>query len=82
MKVVSDFIDGKFSNEYNQLFLFELQSEVEKISYVDKLFNQHSFSVGANPEIIHDLGRVRITSALLDASDDNEKDPPAHFFLQ
>ena len=80
MKLANDFIDGKFSNEYNHLFLFELQSEVEKISYLDKLFYQHTFSVGANPEMFHDLGCFQITSALLDASDDHEKDPPAYFF--
>ena len=80
MKFVNDYIDEKFSNEYNQLFLFELQSEVEKISYLDRLFYQHTFSVGANPEMFHDLGRFPITSALLDASNEDEKDPRAHFF--
>ena len=79
-KRVNDLIDGKFSNEYKQLFLFRLQSDVEKISFLDKLFYQHSFSVGANPEILRDPGRSQISSILLDASDDQEEDPPAYFF--
>ena len=79
MKVIDNFVNAKFSNEYKESFLFRTKSHIEKLTYLDQLFYDHSFSVGANPEIIHDPTSFQLYSKKLDISDINQS-KEAHFF--
>ena len=61
-KVPNYFFNRKFSNEYKELFLFELITDFEEITFLDELSYNDSYSVGANPKIIQEPFLFRIQS--------------------
>ena len=53
-------------NQYQELFLFQLPEDNQKIPYLDALYYDHSNSVGVKPTIIEDPTSYQLNSKLLD----------------
>ena len=66
-KVPNYLFNRKFSNEYRELFRFQLITEFEEITFLDELSYNDSYSVGANPKIIQEPVLFRVESAIFDS---------------
>ena len=54
------------TNQYQELFSFQFVEDYEQVNFLDELYCDHSYSVGANPEIMQDLSSFQMHSYLLD----------------
>ena len=70
---------SQFFNEYQELYLFELKSDFDEITFLDKLKYNDSYSVGANPKMMEEAAFFRVRSSMLDYRHDRI-DFSNHFF--